>query len=443
MKTSPFQIGVIIFFVVCVALAMLIFTGVIGKDKNQNQSSAGSVVLWGTYPQNVIGKMISDYNTSHPKSTSISYVPIQSGALESQLAEAIASGTGPDLIMIGQDQIIRNQSKLYTIPYESLSEATFRATYAIEGELFMLPNGVIGLPVTIDPLIMYYNRDLLEGAGITIAPKTWNEVSTITPLLTKKDTNNNIIQSSVPFGIYSNLNNASDIVSLLILQAGNPIVLKQNDKFRAVLGVSLTQTGGSQEVLPAQAVVNFFTQFVDPTKETYTWNRSFTNARNQFISGELAMYIGYASELPSIVAQNPNLNFDVTKVPQPAVTGTQITYGNTQAVAIVKASRNIPGAIAVAAELSGQEFSSQLVASLLATAPVAPARRDLLGKAPQNVFGPVLYSSAIIARGWYSPGRTVIDPIFNNLIDDVVRGVSNVTQSVYTAHTKLVNIFGY
>ncbi len=443
MKTSPFQIGILIFFIVCVAVAMLLFTGVIGKDKTVNQGSKGSVTLWGTYQQSVMGKMISEYNTSHPKSTSIVYVPIQAGTLETNLAEAIASGNGPDMVMINQEQIFKNQSKLYTIPYESLPEATFRATYAAEGELFMLPGGVIGLPLTIDPLIMYYNRDLMEGAGITIPPKTWNEVTKITPLLTKKDTNQNIIQSAIPFGIYSNLQNASDIVSLLVLQAGNPIVLKQNDKFRAVFGVSLSQTGGSQEVLPAQAVVNFFTQFVDPTKETYTWNRSFTNARNEFISGELAIYIGYASELPSIVAQNPNLNFDITKVPQPALTGTQMTYGNVQALAIVKASKNISAAIGAASELTGAEFSAKLTEELLGIAPVAPARRDLLGKVPQNSFGPTLYSSAIISRGWYSPGRSVIDPIFNNLIDDVVRGVSSVTQSVNDAHSKLVVIFGY
>jgi len=301
---------------------------------------------------------------------------------------------------------------------------------------------VVGLPLTIDPLILYYNRDLLEGAGITTPPKTWDDVVRITPLLTKKGANQNILQSALPFGIYGNLNNAGDILSMLLFQAGNMIVAKQGETFSPVLGSNPLQTAGSGVLSPAQAVVSFFTQFVDPTKETYTWNRSFTNARDSFISGQLAMYIGYASEVPSIVAQNPNLNFDITKVPQSSLTGTQITFGNMQAVAIVKASSNPVAALFIAGEMTGADFAGKLVDRLLATTPVAPARRDLLGNVPQNVFGPTLYSSAIIARGWYSPGKDIVNPIFNAMVDDVVRGAADISQAVSDAHSRLTVYFG-
>ncbi len=442
MKTSPFQIGIIIFFVIFVVVAMLIFTGVIGGDKNaQKAATGGSVVMWGTYPQSAISNLISEYKGSNPNSPTITYVPIQSGDLDTKLAEAIASGRGPDVIVIGQDEIIKNRSKLYAIPYAQISEATFRSTFAGEGELFMLPDGIVGLPLTIDPLILYYNRDLLEGAGVTIPPKTWTEVANLVPALTKKNTSNSIIQSAIPFGIYGNLNNAVDILSLLLLQAGNPIVSKQGAAFISVLATGSAKSG-SQSSASGEAIVNFFTQFVDPTKETYTWNRSFTDARSEFIKGELAFYIGYASELPTIVDQNPNLNFDVTKVPQPTTSGTQVTYGNIKALAIIKASKNPAAALATISNLTGAEFSAKLVEALNAITPVAPARRDLLGKVPQNLFAPTLYSSAIIARGWYSPGRGAMDPIFNAMIDSVVRGAATSADAIQAAQSKLTVIFG-
>lgn len=442
MKTSPFQIGVIAFFVVFVIVAMLIFTGIIkvGGD-TQEQTLSGNVTVWGTYPQEVMGKIISERNASNQKTFAITYIPISSADLSTRLAEAIASGGGPDLVVLSQDQILKNASKLYPIPYESLPEATVRATFAGEGELFMLPGGTLGLPMSIDPLILYYNRDLLEGAGITVPPKTWNEVAKITPLLTKKDVNNNVIQSAIPFGIYSNLNNARDIVAMLLLQAGSPIVAKQAASFIPVLSGGV-QTAGTDVLPPAQAVVSYFTQFVDPTKDTYTWNRAFKNARTEFIGGELAMYVGYASELPTIVSQNPNLNFDIAKVPQAGTAGAQITFGRMHAIAVVKASKNLGAALAAASEMTGADFAKKVVDAMLPIIPVAPARRDLLSQVPQNAFAPILYASAIIARGWYDPGVDVTDPIFNDMIDDVVRGASTISQAVGDAQSRFTVIFG-
>jgi ABC-type glycerol-3-phosphate transport system substrate-binding protein len=397
MKISPFQIGVIVFFALFIILGMLVFSGVIGKQKTDQQVAGSAITVWGPYPDSVMSKLISDYNASHQKNgTSITYVSISSSTMDDRLAEAVASGTGPDLVIIGQDQILKNRSKLATIPYANLPEATFRSTFVGGGELFMMPNGVLGLPLTINPLIMYYNRDLLEGAGITLPPKTWNDVVRITPALTKKDANTNILQSALPFGIYTNLNNARSILSMLLLQAGNPIITKQAETFTPVLGVSSNLTAGNQGVSTAQTVIDFFTQFVDPTKDTYTWNRSFTNARNKFISGELALYIGYASELPLIVAQNPNLNFDISKVPQPATTGSQVTFGDIHAIALVKASKNPAVALSVASELTGADFAAKIVSGLLSVVLEVLVRCDLLSQVFENVFTLVLYGSVII-----------------------------------------------
>jgi ABC-type glycerol-3-phosphate transport system substrate-binding protein len=153
------------------------------------------------------------------------------------------------------------------------------------------------------------------------------------------------------------------------------------------------------------------------------------------------VYIGFASELPFIAAQNPNLNFDVAKVPQASSTGTSVTFGNMQAIGVVKASKNLSTALFVASDLTSADFQTKLTTGLLNSAPVAPARRDLLATAPQTLFGPTLYSSAIISRGWYDPGAEATDPIFSNMVDSVVRGASDPSQAVGDAESKLTVLF--
>ena len=443
MKTfTPFQIGVMVFFIVLVLLGVLAFTGVIGgSKKTASQTLTGNVVMWGTYPEEAMAKLVQDYDTANQnKGYSVSYTYYSKDDIDSQLAEAIADGTGPDLVVLDQDQIIKDQSKLYHIPYTALSDRTFRDTYAQEGEMFMLSDGTTALPLTINPLILYYNRDLLEAAGLTQPPQTWGDVINDVPLLTKKGQSDTLLQSAIPFGIYGNLNNARDVLSMLFMQAGDPIVSLTGTTYTSVLG---DQAPNSQnQISAAESIVNFFTQFTDPTSATYTWNRSFTNARDEFIQGELAMYIGYASELPVIAAQNPNLNFDVAKVPQASATGTAVTFGLVQGIGVIKTSKNISTAIAVASDFTNATIEGNLVTALLSSAPVAPARRDLLATSPQTLFGPTLYNSALIARGWYDPGQSVTDPIFEGMTDAVVSGSSDAATAVDVAHNKLSVLLG-
>jgi hypothetical protein len=52
-----------------------------------------------------------------------------------------------------------------------------------------------------------------------------------------------------------------------------------------------------------------------------------------------------------------------------------------------------------------------------------------------------LYGSAIISRGWYDPGASQTDRIFNTMVDSVVRGAMNSAQAVGDAQSKLMVIF--
>ena len=71
-------------------------------------------------------------------------------------------------------------------------------------------NGTIwAMPLYIDTLALYYNKDIFNTAGITFPPKTWEEFVILVTKLTKFDERGNIIQSAVAMGTVKNINRFS------------------------------------------------------------------------------------------------------------------------------------------------------------------------------------------------------------------------------------------
>ena len=59
-----------------------------------------------------------------------------------------------------------------------ISERDFKNTYIEEGELYLAANGILGLPITVDPMVMYWNRDIFSSAAIAAPPSYWDEFLT-------------------------------------------------------------------------------------------------------------------------------------------------------------------------------------------------------------------------------------------------------------------------
>ena len=67
---------------------------------------------------------------------------------------------------------------------------------------------------------------------------------------------------------------------------------------------------------PAADAVRFYTDFADPGKEVYTWNKNMPNSLEAFILGKTAFFFGYAYHLPTIKSRAPKLNLSIVKLPQ-------------------------------------------------------------------------------------------------------------------------------
>lgn len=426
---SNFQLVVTSIFVGFILVGVGVFAlfgGVFGGG------GAGPVVVWGTQPQESVDYLLESLRSQDKSLQDVTYVQKDSATYEADLVNAMASGASPDLILINQEQLGTFTDKIIPIPYGSYSQAQFVSSFVDEGQLFLTQQGSLALPFMMDPLVMYWNRDIFGSAGVAQAPMYWNDFLNLAPKMTSLDASQNVKRSAVALGAWQNVANAKAILSTLFMQAGDFITARsQSGALVATFGGS---AGGGSTA--AESALRFYTEFANPSKTTYSWNRSLPNSTNAFAGGQLAVYFGFASEYADLTARNPNLRFAIATVPQLQGGGTRITYGRLTGLAIPRAARNAAGAAIVAGKLT-----SAAAANILMTQTgLPPARRDVSLATASNAAAEAVQQSALMARGWVDPNKPATDELFKGMIESVVSGRSEPSSAVSEAAAALAQL---
>ncbi len=391
------------------------------------------VVIWGTFDKVVMNDYFFKLGREDQAFQVVSYKQIEKRSFQEELLNAIADGKAPDLVIIPHTLLVTYRSKLQVIPYTTLTENDFRNTYIDGAEIFMRSDGTYGIPIAADPLIMYWNRDILSESGIAIPPKTWETLTSQTvPSVNKVDDWFNFTQNTIAFGEYANVTNAKNILAMLILQAGSDIVSETNNTYRVTFANSSGETAP-----PGNAALSFYKQFSTPNKEAYSWNRSMNSDREQFLAGKLALYFGMGSERTSLEYDNANLNYDVARVPQGSGANVQRNYADFYAFAIPRASKNVQGAYAAASFLAQPEQAKK-IAELYNLAPV---QRILYGESIGDPFTNVLHQSALIARGWLDPDPEESSDLFRSMIEIESTDQERIGRAVRETVAKLESLF--
>src|SRR3989304_4732046 len=297
-----------------------------------------SLQWWGVWNESdQVAPLIAAYQASHPY-VSISYKKFRFEEFETKLTESLAEDQGPDIISINNTWVRRYQSKILPMPDKPLSvalggmqkkgpgtEIVYSQTIVpvlnskIIKEKFapavfddvIVDGKIYALPLSVDSLVLIYNRSLLAQAKITKAPSTWPEVLSASPLITFQDKEGKLTRSATALGTANNIPRFFDILSLLMMQSGAQMT-DQSGKAATFHQVqNLTA-----ENPPAAGALEYYTNFSNPNKESYTWNASMPQAVEAFASGQLAMMFGYAYHLPQLKAKAPGLDIGIAPVPQ-------------------------------------------------------------------------------------------------------------------------------
>jgi len=298
--------------------------------------------------------IIQRYQEMHPF-VNIKYKKLRYSEYQDELIEAFATDRGPDIFALHNTWLRKYQAKDLIAPMPAqtkivypevqgaikkevipklrtersltLKELENKFVDVVYDDVVIEVDGrekVFGLPLSVDTLAMFYNKNLFNNAGITSPSAYWNrEFQQDVKKLTKQDNTGQIIQSGVSLGGSDNIERSSDILSLLMMQSGAVMMENGNVKFH-----EKPDSLSNRSYTPGADALRFYTDFANPAKEVYCWNKSLDSAVELFTQNRLGMMFGYSYMLPEIKAKAPKLEFSVAKAPQIENSPRDINYAN-------------------------------------------------------------------------------------------------------------------
>ncbi len=435
-----FQVVTMAIFLVIGAIGIVLFA----TSKAGLGSSGYTAVVWGVLPKDVIDASLDSYRIQGVD-PNFTYIEFEEEGFAQQILQAVAEGRGPDAIVFPDTMYFGQMNKLATIPSETISARAYLDTYIDAGRQFAVQGGIKAFPLVTDPLVMYYNRDMFTSAGIVIPPKTWKEVSDITNKIARKRDDGVLDRAFVALGEYSNINHAKDILYTLFSQGG--VRMSFFDAGLGAYSSGLTKTLSSEtETNKASAseitrsVLTFYTDFANPLKSVYSWNRSFSSSRDAFLAQNLAVYFGPGSEVEYITSRNPNLNFAIAPVPQENADFKSV-YGKTYALGFLVTSRNLQ---TVYPEVTKFFTADPMIQGLAEAMKIAPSKRSLLvtsKAAINNRDAGVIYDSALYASTWMDPAVQTSDDILKTLIEAITSGKQTLEEAIQDAADRLDRLY--
>lgn len=304
---------------------------------------------WGVYHnQSDVSDIIAAYKAKHPN-VSINYRKFRYEEFETEILHALAEDRGPDILSLHHSWLKKYQSKLSPMPAETkmvymvqtgslkpeiVPELRTKRSITLQGlrDQFVdvvysdvvLDGQIYALPLSVDTLALYYNRDLFNQAKIIDIPLYWNRYFQETVKeLTRLDARYNILQSGIALGGAENVERAFDILSVLMMQNGSEMMIGNRVAFHQV-----PPNSPNANYNPGLEALRFYIDFSSSNKEVYSWNEDLPNSIEMFAQGKLAMVFGYAYHLPTIKSLAPKLNFGISPLPQIENSPREINYAN-------------------------------------------------------------------------------------------------------------------
>ena len=123
---SKFQIVILGICVLCIIGGVIAFATYKGGSSG---TTLPSITIWGTFPSDTFNKYVASINTTLPQALTVKYVQQDPATFDGAFVNAIATGQGPDAILVPADMLLPLENKLVFIPYSAYPQRTFLDTY--------------------------------------------------------------------------------------------------------------------------------------------------------------------------------------------------------------------------------------------------------------------------------------------------------------------------
>ncbi len=410
--------------------------------------------MWGVVDDSDIYQpVIDEYRKAHPN-IQITYRRLRLEEYEQKLLEGFADDRGPDIFLIHNDWTGKYLSKIQPMPktvkigsvkisgsfgsdrtWSLIEEPTitlrdYRTQYPdvvaqdtirrvplttpAPGAAPDLQDRIVGLPISVDTLAMFYNKDLLNTAGVLEPATNWIDFQSQVEKIVKLDQDQqNFAQMAVALGTATNISRAADILTVLMVQNGARMA---NEYGLPTFQAMPPELSNVREEPPAYSALAFYTDFANPNKATYTWNALQPESLDAFTQGKTAFYFGYAYDLPTIRARAPKLNLGIAKLPQVSETAER-NMANYWYWTVAKKSKNTDVAWHFLNAMIKPEASKKIVDLMKRPA----ARKAQLAPQLDDEQIGVFASQVLTSISWYKGNDpNAVKEAFGQLIGDVL-----------------------
>jgi len=416
---------IIIIGIVLLLIIGVVIVFVVGRRESVSGQLSGKINFWGVEDSSqVMRELIDKYKALRP-GAEVNYLEINPETYEADLINALAGASGPDLFMIHNTWLPKHYDKIMPLISESFALKDLQSLFPTVIEQDFAPDGIIyALPLYLDTLALFYNKDFFDEKGIALTPKNWEDFQNMIPKLRELDRAGKITKAAAAIGgSNKSVENATDILNLLMLQTGTKMV--SDDFSRATFS-----TGGQQ-------ALKFYTDFANPSGPYFTWNENLPYSSDYFGQEGAAMMFGYARQIPLIKQKNPFLRFGVIPMLQPKEASKPINYANYWGVAASVKSKNAPlawdFALYLATNLDAQRKYAELTAK-------PPALRALINQTLSDSVIGVFSRQSLTARSWPQIDGSAIKNIFSTMIENVLTGRLSIDRSINEAEGKVTQL---
>lgn len=397
--------------------------------------------------QDAFKDIIAAYQQQHPN-VRIEYRKLRYEEFEQELLEALAEDRGPDIISIHNTWIGEYASKIaplpptVTLPYQyttgtvrkevvtelrttpTITPAAVRQQFidavgqdvirpstdpAVKGEQ------ILGLPLAVDTLALFYNKDIINNAGIATIPEDWSGFLSAVAKTTKLGEDDAVTLAGAALGTARNIPRFSDIVSVLMMQNG--AVMTDANNFATFHLVP--KAFADRSYAPGLQALRFYTDFANPTKEAYTWNDTMPDALEAFIQGRVGFFFGYSYHIPTIQARAPQLRYAVAPLPQTDPVNNRTNVANYWVETVMKKSEHQEEAWDFIVFAS----KSANVKSYLQSTGKPTALRSLIAEQLQDPVVAPFTGQLLTAKSWYRGNdATAMEAAMADLVTGAVTG---------------------
>ncbi len=299
-KKKYYVMGVILAFSLALLILLLLLFNNSGGLADPLKKT--TITYWGLFEsEEVMAPLIEKYEAEHP-GTDIVYeernYEDEIAGYKGTLKQRLKQGNGPGIFRMHitwGNYLFPEMAKNNTDKnYKDFSERFY--AIAVDRCLVESTGDIYCLPLMYDGLALAYNKDMFFDEGLT-PPKTWDEMLASAKRLTKlssEQSGANMEIGGVALGSMENVQNASDILGLMLAQS----------KIKFPDGIDTE--GGVK-------VIEYYQSFIKTEK---VWSDNMPNSLAAFAGQKLGMVFVRQKDIETILNLNPTISMGVIPVPQ-------------------------------------------------------------------------------------------------------------------------------